>query len=513
MKKQHLSIILAAIITAVCLVGRLQAEVSAAHIFGDHMVLQQQKPVVVWGWAEEGENVTVQLGNNIKTVRTCSEGKWKVELPAMEASSEPMKMTIKAANVITIEDILVGEVWLCSGQSNMVWDLNGANVAETGAQEILKADFPKIRLFKINSQPSPYKVADVNDNWQVCTPNNAADFSAVGYFFGKRLYQELNIPIGLVQAAWGGTRIEPWTPLEGFQSQEALADVVKQIDQAEPSYRKQLPAKIKEMEAWIKIVDKALKNNERISPPPNWPKYPIYSGGHPTEPTCLYNSHIFPIVPFALRGAIWYQGESNMSEGMIYYEKMKALIYGWRKVWDDPSLSFYYVQLAPFIQWAKDDLPKIWQAQTESLNIPNTGMAVISDIGDIEDIHPRNKRDVGKRLALWALAKNYGRKNLVFSGPIYKSIEITDGKIRISFDYVGDGLTCRNDKDPDWFEIAGADRVFHPANAKIVGDTVELHSDKVTSPVAARFAWDNIAVPNLANKNGLPASSFRTDNW
>ena len=510
MKKRHFGMVLAGMVAVIGLAGGLYGAVSVPHIFGDHMVVQRQKPVVVWGWAEPGEQVRVQLGDHVQAGQADGEGKWKVVLGAMEANSTPMTMTITGTNVISIEDVLVGEVWLCSGQSNMEWTLGGGVAA---AEKMAKADFPGIRLFKINSAPSAYTVGDVEDTWRVCRPDNVGDFSETGYFFGKDLHEELKIPIGLVEAAWGGTQIEVWTPREGFEGQEALADFVARLDQAEESYREELSAKLKELAAWIKRTEQALEKNERIPTQPKWPSHPIYSQGHPTGATCLYNSRIFPIVPFGLRGAIWYQGESNMGDGMFYYEKMKALIYGWRKVWGDPLLSFYYVQLAPFGHYSPDDLPKLWEAQSASLKIPHTGMAVINDIGNVEDIHPQNKRDVGKRLALWALAKNYGYEDLVFSGPIYKALKIMDDKIVISFDYVGEGLTTRDGKEPDWFEIAGADRVFHRANTKIVGDAVAVHCDQVTAPVAVRFAWDNRAEPNLANKNGLPASAFRTDNW
>ena len=510
MNQRQVIIVAVGCVFAACLPCRLYGDVSLPNIFGDHMVIQQQKPVVIWGWADAGEKVDVQLGSQSESVKADSGGNWKVSLNVMEASSRPVQMAVKAANTITVNDILVGEVWLCSGQSNMEWALGSA---ETGSQEIPQADFPKIRLFKINSRPNPYPVSNVNDNWRVCSPDKVSDFTAVGYFFGKHLHKELNVPVGLVQAAWGGTRIEPWTPRVGFEAHEALADIVRRIDGAEVSYRNQLPGKMKEMEAWIENTKRALKDNKRIPATPDWPRHPIYSEGHPTEPTCLYNSRIYPIVPFAMRGAIWYQGESNMGEAMLYYEKMKALISGWRNVWNNESISFYFVQLAPFRNYAIDELPRLWQAQTESLKIPNTGMAVISDIGNIEDIHPRNKRDVGKRLALWALAKNYGRKDIVFSGPIYKSMKTIEDKIEISFDYVGDGLATRDGKEPDWFEIAGKDKQFHPAKAQIAGNRIIVSSEKVASPAAVRFAWDNIAEPNLMNKNGLPASSFRTDNW
>jgi sialate O-acetylesterase len=274
-----------------------------------------------------------------------------------------------------------------------------------------------------------------------------------------------------------------------------------------------MPAKIKEIQAWIEQTQQALADRAPALPSVAWPRHPIYSEGHPTEPTCLYNTRIYPIVPFAMRGAIWYQGESNMGEAMLYYEKMKALIGGWRTVWHDDTLSFYSVQLAPFRGYGPDDLPRIWEAQVESLKIPRTGLAVINDIGNIDDIHPRNKRDVGKRLALWALAKDYGREEVVYCGPMFKGMTVMGQAATLTFDHVGQGLTTRDGQAPDWFEIAGADKVFYPAQAKIVANTIQVSCDKAAAPVAVRFAWDNTAEPNLMNKDGLPASSFRTDRW
>lgn len=490
--------------------GWVRADVSVAEIFGDHMVIQQKKPVTVWGWAQPGEQVTVRIAGARQSASADDTGKWTVVLPAMEASAQAKTMTVSGKNTVTIQDILVGEVWLCSGQSNMEWGLGGA---ETGAQEIPRADHPLIRLFKINAAPNPYPQSHVTDTWRVCRPDNVGDFTAVGYFFGKYLKDQLDVPIGLVEAAWGGTRIEPWTPRIGFEQQAALADIVTRMNEAEAAYRSQMPGKIQEIQTWIKQTQKALAENAQALPSVNWPRHPIYSEGHPTEPTCLYNTRIYPIVPFAICGAIWYQGESNMGEAMLYYEKMKALVGGWRTVWHDDTLSFYSVQLAPFRGYGPDDLPRIWEAQVESLKIPRTGLAVINDIGNIDDIHPRNKRDVGKRLALCALAKDYGRADVVYSGPMFKGMTVMGPVATLTFDHVAQGLTTRNGAAPDWFEIAGADKVFHPAQARIADNTIQVSCDKVTAPVAVRFAWDNTAEPNLMNKNGLPASSFRTDRW
>jgi len=494
----------------VCTPALLQAEVSVAEVFADHMVIQRQKPITVWGWASPGESVTVTLAGSQRVARTDEAGQWKCVLPAMEASAEAKTMTVSGDNSLTIRDILVGEVWLCSGQSNMEWNLGGS---ETGAQEIPRADHPTIRLLKINARPNAYPQSRVADTWRVCRPDQVSDFSAVGYFFGKHLESQLHVPIGLIEAAWGGTRIEPWTPRSGFEQQTALADIVQRIDQAEASYRSQMPGKIEAIQAWIKQTEEALAAKAPTLPSMDWPRHPIYSEGHPTEPTCLYNSRIHPIVPFGLRGAIWYQGESNMGEAMLYYEKTKALVSGWRTAWQDDTLSFYAVQLAPFRHYGADALPAIWEAQVAGLKIPRTGLVVISDIGNIEDIHPRNKRDVGKRLALWALAKDYARSEVVYSGPMYQAMTVKGSVAEIAFDHVHEGLTTRDGAAPNWFELAGADKVFHPAKARIVGDKVQVTCDKVTTPAAVRFAWDNIATPNLMNKNGLPASSFRTDRW
>ena len=505
MKTKIFFVAILLVLSSVC----VNASVTTPHLFSDHMVIQQEKPVRVWGWAEPDESVTVEFKGNRETTQADSNGAWKVELPAVKASAEGATMTIKGSNTIVINDILVGEVWICSGQSNMEWNLGGA---ETAKEEIPKADFPNIRLLQITSKPSARSVHDINDTWKYCKPETAGSFSAVGYFFGKYLNQELSVPVGLIEVVWGGTRIEPWTPRIGFTQVPALKDIVTLIDQSEVHFRQGMQEMIAETEEWIAATKKAIDTDKPLPDLPHWPTRELsYSKGIPTQPTCLYNSRILPIVPFSLRGAIWYQGESNVGEGMLYYEKMKALIGGWRTVFKQEDLSFYYVQLAPFT-YGSIALPEIWEAQTAALQIPYTGMAVTNDItANVADVHPINKRDVGKRLALWALAKNYGQSEIVYSGPLYKSMEIIAGKIEISFDHVGSGLKTRDGNAPDLFEIAGSDKVFYAATAKIVGDKVLVWSDKVGEPTAVRFAWSEIAKPNLMNKDGLPASSFRTN--
>jgi sialate O-acetylesterase len=325
----------------------------------------------------------------------------------------------------------------------MEFSLAGSN---GGKEAVQAAKQPEIRLFQVPKVQKPAPARDVNATWRVCTPQTVPGFSAVLYYFGRRLNQELGVPVGLINSSWGGSPIEPWT-----------------------------------------IADKK-------------------SGG-------MYNGMIAPLVPFAIRGATWYQGEANEGNGLKYFDKMKALIEGWRKVWGT-DLAFYFVQLAPFANYSPGSLPLLWEAQSASLKIPGTGMAVITDIVDnVKDIHPRNKLDVGNRLALWALAKIYGKKDLVYSGPLYKSMTSEAGKIRLTFAHVVGGLKSRDGKPLSEFEIAGADSKFVAAEAAIDGNAVVVQSKEIAAPTQVRFGWRNVANPNLVNQAGLPASSFETNNW
>jgi sialate O-acetylesterase len=498
----------------------LAAEVKLPHVIGDHMVLQRDVPLPVWGWADPGETVTVMVGGHEARTRADAKGHWMVKLPALEAGG-PHEMTVSGENTIRLTDILVGEVWLCAGQSNMEM---GIGVVQDGQQEVAAADYPQIRLYELPRNTAGQPAPDLEATWRVCSPATIAaggwgGFSAVGYFFGRELHKELDVPVGLIDTTWGGTRIEPWTPPEGFALVPKLAEIADQIEQANRDYRNALPASLDAIDSWVKATRQALAEDQTLLPaPPAWPRHPLDNNG---QPTGLYNGMVHPLVPFAIRGAIWYQGEANVHavDGMMYYEKTKALIGGWRAVWDQGDFPFYFVQLAPFnykrhIREMSDyALPEIWEAQAASLSIPNTGMAVITDIGNLNDIHPRNKLDVGKRLALWALAQTYGRDGIVYSGPLYRSMAVEDGKIRIQFDHVGGGLASRDGQPLNWFEIAGEDRQFVEAQAKIDGQTVIVWSDKVAEPVAVRFGWHQQAEPNLMNKEGLPACPFRTHPW
>ena len=483
------------------------ADVRLPKVIGSHMVLHQGQELPVWGWAEPGERVTVTLGGKQAEAVAAAGGKWMLKLPAMEAGG-PHTMTVKGRNTLTLTDILIGEVWVGSGQSNMEFSVRGT---KDSAKEIAAAKFPNIRLFHVPKLPSGNPEDDVNASWRPCDPNSVQHFSAVLYFFGRELHRELKAPVGLIATSWGGTRIEPWTPPEGFMAVPKLEGILKHVQAADANYRKALGGTLDQLEAWIPQARKAIAANAPVPTMPRIAGHPLANAGAPTG---LYNGMVYPIVPFAIRGAIWYQGESNRGDAMMYFEKMKALIAGWRHVWKQGDFPFLFVQLAPFTYGGSvTALPEIWEAQTATLALPNTGMAVITDIGNLKDIHPRNKQDVGKRLALGALAKDYGRKDLVYSGPLYKSMKVEGGKIVLSFDHVGGGLVARDGKPLSHFQIAGADKVFHPAEAAVEGDTVVVTCDGVKEPLAVRFGWHQLAEPNLMNKEGLPASPFRTDRW
>jgi sialate O-acetylesterase len=460
-----------------------RAEVTLPSVIGSHMVLQREAPCPIWGWATAGEEVSVEFADQKLGTKADADGKWIVRLKPMKANATGATMTIRGKNTLALDDILVGEVWLCSGQSNMEWTVSSSNNPQ---EEISAANHPQIRHIKIPHVPTTKPQDNVpSDGWKVCTPQTAGNFTAVGYYFGRHLMNELDVPVGLIGSNWGGTRIEPWTPPVGFKRVPALKNIVDKLDEYPATTQQKNPKDPNDV--------KTVVNHQ--------------------SPLALYNGMIHPLVPFAIKGAIWYQGESNNGEGMLYYEKMKALIAGWRTVWNNPDMPFLYVQLAPYNYGPNDPtrLAGIWEAQTEALSIPNTGMAVTVDIGNIKDIHPKNKQDVGKRLALWALAKSYGKTGLVYSGPLYKDMKVDGSKVRLSFEHVGSGLVSRDDKPLSNFTIAGEDNKFVAAKAEIDGGTVVVSSDEVTKPVAVRFGWDQLAEPNLSNKEGLPASPFRTD--
>jgi sialate O-acetylesterase len=474
MKIPHLRLAALIGVAAMLTSSVLQAAVKLPAVIGSNMVLQRDQPVPLWGWDEKGTEVTVTIGESKASAKADADGKWMVRLPALKAGG-PHTVTITGTDTVKLENVLVGEVWFCSGQSNMEWTVKASLNPQ---QEIAAGNHPKIRHIKIPHTPAETPQTDVkSDGWKVCSPETVADFTAVGYFFGRSLQEKLDVPIGLIGCNWGGTRIEPWTPPQGFKAVPALKDIADNLDK--------FPQK---------NAQGAINHQSALA---------------------LYNGMVHPLVPYGIKGAIWYQGESNNGEGMLYHEKMKALISGWRSVWGKEDLPFGFVQLASYKYGNSPptNLAGIWEAQTATLAVPHTGMAVTVDISDVKDIHPKNKQEVGKRLSLWALAKVYGKSDLVYSGPIYKSMKVDGNKIRLAFDHVGGGLAARDGQPLTWFKVAGEDKNFVEAEAKVEGNEVVVSSQSVEKPVAVRFAWDQIAEPNLSNKEGLPASPFRTDKW
>jgi sialate O-acetylesterase len=446
MRRLLLSILAAALLVPAARQAR--ADVTLPSVLGSHMVLQRDTPLPLWGWADADEEVTVTLGSAKASTKADAKGNWKVRLPAQKADGRAHTLRVQGKNKIELTDVLIGEVWVGSGQSNMEWSLAGSH----GAREAIEAaKHPHIRLFHVPKVQTKAPAKDVKAAWKVCAPDTVPHFSAVLYYFGLRLHKELSVPVGLINSSWGGSPIEPWTV--------------------------------------------TAKRSGR-----------------------MYNGMIAPLMPFAVRGVVWYQGESNVGNGLAYRDKMEALIAGWRGRWGK-DLAFYFVQIAPWDPGPKRGygpgaLPALWEAQVASLKIPGTGMVVTTDLVDnIKDIHPRNKKDVGNRLALWALAKTYGKKGIVYSGPLYRSMKVEGDRIVLSFAHTGGGLKSRDGKPLTEFEIAGADSKFVPAQAVIKGKTVVVSAEGVAEPTQVRFGWRRRANPNLANEEGLPASPFRTKDW
>lgn len=622
------------------------ATVRLPNIFGDNMVLQRDKPIPVWGWADKNEKVTIQFNGQTKTVKADKNGQWKVLLNAEKAGG-PYNLSVQGQNNITLHDILMGDVWVCSGQSNMEFPVNA--VLNADKAKAASAN-PDIRHFYLPKDISATPKADIKPSaWKAASPENTGDFTAVGYFFAKALNEQLHVPIGLIHTSWGGSMVETWISRDGMANNEVFSDLIKnapvlnidsfaiankkRVQQLIASKQGELPDaataagwsaetvadqswdKMKVPGAWetqqigdfdgviwfrrsfdiaaadagkpaelsLGTIDdndvtyingarvggtnaynatrlyqipagvlKAGKNTIAVriedtgggggftgdasdifvnitghkqSLAGDWAYrmasafIPEVSVGPNSYPSLLYNAMIHPILPFAIKGAIWYQGETNAGRAYEYRKSFPLLISDWRRLWHQGEFPFYFVQLASFNSangnsqhgstWAE-----LREAQTLTLNVPNTGMAVITDVGDPKDIHPRNKQDVGKRLAAVALHNTYGENN-VYSGPVYQSMQTNGNKVTLSFTSVGGGLTA-NDKYGyiRGFEVAGADQQFHYAKAYVTGDKVVVFSEEVSNPVAVRYGWaDDNLEDNLFNKEGFPAAPFRTDTW
>ena len=633
----------------ITLIATLQifANVTLPKIFGDNMVLQRNKPIPVWGWADANEKITVRFDHQTKSVEADKNGNWKINLDK-ESAGGPFQLVVKGKNTITFNNVLVGEVWICSGQSNMEMPVEGWGKVNNYQQEIAAANYPKIRHIKIPNTINTKPQKDISQSeWKICSPETVGDFTAAGYFFARELYNQLKVPIGLINTSWGGTHVETWTSGEAFENSNEFKSMIAQMPslnldslakvRIEASMKKiemlqgtlpaagetaswemtdfddskwpqmQLPSLWEQKQlgdldgvVWFrKTVDvsendagkeailelamiddndvtyvngvkvgginsynqhrkytiptgvlKAGKNiiavrvedtgggggiygdstdmkltidKNIISLAGNWTfkVEQIYgnanSVGPNSYPTLLFNAMVHPLIPFAFEGVIWYQGETNADRAYQYRKAFPLMIADWRKHWGAGDFPFYFVQLASFnaangnskkgSTWAE-----LREAQTMTLSLPNTGMAVTTDIGNSTDIHPKDKQDVGKRLAAIALHHVY-KKDIVYSGPVYQSMKVDGNKIIINFTNIGSGLMAKYGVLKG-FEIAGFGQQFYPATAIIEGDHVVVHSDEISYPVAVRFGWmDDAGEDNLFNKEGFPASPFRTDHW
>lgn len=622
-------------------------------LFGDYMVLQRDKPIKIWGWANPGETVSVEFAGQQQTATVSPDGEWAIEFPA-KSSGGPFTLDVSTARqTLRFEDILIGEVWVCSGQSNMNMPLASWGRITNFEQEIREANYPEIRLFTVEKAMAATPQSDVqSDGWSSCSPETIAEFSAVAYFFGRNIFRETNVPVGLIHSSWGGTNVEAWMSESALTDVANLSEDITDVKKSTPQADEKILQTYKnDLKFWYENTlknDAGFQNDTAFAQPgfddSGWktmhlprlwdrvgyesfdgviwfrksitiPKMPENSGdwtlnldtiddfditfvngkkagehlkrNHPTRysvpanwlhpgentiavrvldvgsrggiwgaadqlyfaspandtiplagewrfkialdnaenpapkrpylhkrPTVLFNAMVAPLTKFPVRGVIWYQGESNISQAFSYRELFRNCIRDWRTKWDDPALPFYFAQIANFYQPDPQPFESKWaelrEAQQMALNLPNTGMAVTIDIGNPDDIHPKNKQEVGRRLALIALNKNY-QQSVPFSGPLYRGNTVENGAIFIEFDFA-DGLRANG----DWltgFAIAGSDKHFKPAKAAIAGNRVKVWHPAIADPVAVRYGWASSPDCNLINNSNLPASPFRTDNW
>ena len=486
----------------------LHADVTPHGLFCDHAVLQRDMPIPVWGQAAPGETVTVCLANNIvKTTVAATDGRWSVSLPAQPAGG-PFSLVLEGKNRVEVTDVWIGDVWVCSGQSNMEFPLglrNGQRPVENAEQEVAAANYPKIRHFDVPRTGAITPQTQITGKWEVCSPQTAAQFTAVGYFFGRDLHRKLQVPIGLINSSKGGSPAEKWI------SQTRLASDFPELLTAHEKKIADYPAALAKYRAEEPVL---LKNWEAASaaataegkPAPRKPVQPSDPRTAQERPASYYHGMIAPLQPYAIRGVIWYQGEANAGRAEAYRTLFPALIADWRAQWGQGDFPFLFVQIAPY----KGTGPEIRDAQLHAWRItPNTTMVVTTDVGDADDIHPARKEPVGARLALAARALAYGEK-IEYSGPRFTSATPTGAKIIVHFDHLGGGLVAK-DGALRGFTISGDGKTFVPAEAVIAGDTVEVRATSVASPVAVRYGWANVPDVNLFNTAGLPASPFRSD--
>ncbi len=507
-----------------------QASLKLHPVFTDNAVFQRDIPVPVWGAAGPEEKITIEFAGQSKEAVADKDGRWSVKLDPLQASSEPQTMTVSSSKAaespsLQIKNILVGDVWLCSGQSNMAWQLSNSKDAQ---KEIEEANYPSIRLFTVARKTAIEPSVEIKGEWEICSPETAGKFSAVGYFFGREIFKKLNVPIGLINSSWGGTVAEAWTTWKTLETTPGLAVITEKFSEQMKKYPETSKSYDEALEKWTSLYDgkkegEALAEGRKV---PRKPALPLAPDGQ-NAPARLYNGMINPLIPYGIKGVIWYQGESNAGRAQQYNTLLPSLIADWRKSWNQGDFPFLIVQLANFRSAVPAPTESSWAELREaqfmtSKNVPNTGIAVIIDIGEADNIHPKNKQDVGARLALAARKTAYGEKDLVASGPVFDSIKAEDGKIRVKFTEIGGGLEAKGgelkgfavggDSQQKDEERIGKGLKFVWAKAAIDGDSVVVWSDEIKSPVAVRYAWaDNPEGCNLYNKEGLPAVPFRAE--
>ncbi len=500
----------------VCLAAAsTHAAVKLPHIISDNMVLQQGATCPVWGWAAPGEEITVEIAGQRKSATADAEGRWHVTLDALAAGG-PLEMTVSGAGTVTVRNILVGEVWLASGQSNMQMRVRDA---QDGEDEIAAADHPGIRLFQVPHIVAREPQEDVLGEWVECSPETVPNFSAVAYFFGRKVHRDLGVPVGLVNDCWSGSLCEAWISrptLDAMPGLKPLLDawktaVARRTDREKAAYDR-LQAELAEWRrAWPKVP------HGRKPPAPDADRQPFDPLGNFQQPSGLFNGMIAPVIPYRLRGVLWYQGEGNSERAYQYRSLFPALIRDWRANWGLGDFPFLFVQISSYraapAQPSGSEWAELREAQLMTLSVPNTAMAVSSDVGDAKEPHYRNKQAVGERLALAAEGTVYGR-DVIHAGPVYDTMRVEGNKIRLFFRNLGGGLVAKGGDEVRTFQIAGDDRRWVWGDARVDGDSVVVWSDRVDDPVAVRYGWmDNALAANLYNKAGLPASSFRTDDW
>ncbi len=486
------------------------ADLKVATIFGNHAVLQRDILVPVWGWADAGTEVTVEFAGQKKTAKTGADGKWQVKLDKLATSAESRELKVSAGGdkaPVVLTDILVGEVWLGSGQSNMAMTVNRADNYE---QEQAAANLPNVRMFVEKGTSEPKALADGKGEWRATTPETVGGFSAALFFFGREIHKKLGVPVGLINSSVGGTPIEAWIDQDTQMAVPELAAAAKAAPARAPVSPEVAMENYKKLLArWEVLAKKAKENNTEM---PRKPRDPSAVSTRKNEVGGLFNGKIAPLIPYAIRGALWYQGEANSGpeKAFLYGTQLSLLIKDWRKRWGY-EFPFAWAQLPNFGVVGRD-WPTMREQMLKTLSVPHTGMGINIDIGEEKNIHPKNKQEVGRRLSMWALGTVYDGKVDSTSGPLPAGNEVGNGKVVVSFTHADKGLVAK-DGELKGFLIAGEDQQWKPAQAKIVGDKVEVSSAEVAKPVAVRYAWENWPTCNLYNGAGLPASPFRTDSW